>query len=130
MTEELTTETKLPAIRDALVDTIYEFQTSPYGFLYERDIQGRMQAHLWNRLDALPNLLTSSDFRTRFNGPHQIAIHPVKLEWPLAEGTGRLDVAILAQQHWNTERLPWNQRAECAIEIKLWSDPTGLQYVE
>jgi hypothetical protein len=123
-------ETNASVIREALEATIKEFQEKAYCFLYECDIQAFLQAQLWNRLQPLHDLPAKRELKERFKGLERITTHPVRLEWPLQDGYGRLDIAILARHLWNEERLPWNQRAECGIEIKLWSDPKGAQYID
>ena len=117
-------------VQEALAATIDEFQAHPYAFLYEKDVQARLHAHLWSQLSLTPSLETAPRFRKVFCGPEQIVSHPVRAEWPLQVGRGRLDIALLATDQWRADKMPWNQRAWCAIEIKLWGDPKGDDYFD
>lgn len=104
-------------LRNAVRETVREFQEHHADFLSENDIQSLLFVELRHELSN--RRYDVGHVEHRFSQIH--AISPVKTEYQInSKGLGpRVDIAVLSEVQNSGSNL-WRQPCRIAIEIKLW----------
>jgi hypothetical protein len=111
-----------------IVDFITEFQSHPFNFLYERDLQSFLFSATYQHfIGARIQMRGGYHSLGAYGGKDYIDTIPIKCEYPRSQ---RFDVALInkdevehydpeirKQARWRNDRF-WNQSVRVAIEIK------------
>jgi hypothetical protein len=111
-----------------IVDFVTEFQSNPFNFLYERDLQSFLFSATYRHFIEERILMRGGYHRLEaYGGKDYIDTIPIKCEYPRSQifdvalinknEIEHYDPEICAQTGWKNDRF-WNQPVRVAIEIK------------
>ena len=109
-------------LKNAIFNTVKQFQDYPLAFLSERDIQAVLFVELRNATNEVRYPYTAEPANRRFGCTDPFSIRPVTTEYYISQG--KFDIAVLSEKP-DSEKAIWGQPCRVGIEIKLWTPGYG-----
>jgi len=112
-------------LKNAVDNTVEQFQKYATSFLSERDIQAWLFVELRNATVEHWNNYPAGGVNSRFGFRDPFRIRPITTEYYLYKGErDRFDIAVLSAEQ-DPDSALWRQPCRIAIEIKLWQPGYG-----
>ncbi len=115
-------------VKDELIRFIEKFQSNPFDFLTEYDLQSYLYVKLFDsfeRSNITVNIETADDDKSVkiFNPSQKIKINPTRREYPADEG---FDISIIDESKLSKKLSAyWHQHLKVAIELKYHRSSMG-----
>ena len=119
---------QITMLHKAIADFILEYQSNPFNFLFERDLQSLLFATAYKRFTKVKIRMRGGYHGLEaYGGKDYIETIPIKCEYPTsrifdiamidAELVEGYDPAVWQRHNWKNDRF-WDQRVRAAIELK------------
>lgn len=115
-------------VKDEIISFIEKFQSNPFNFLTEYDLQSYLYMKIFDNFEKnniLVDIETTEDDKSVkiFNPSRQIRINPTRREYPADEG---FDIAVIDDDNLSKCLSGyWHQQLKVAIELKYHRSSMG-----